>query len=169
MTDRRSLLVLLAAATAASCGFEPLYGRFDDRSITDRFAGIKISMIANRSGQQLRNYLIDGLTPRGAPVRPTHTLDVELVEPRPQDLGITRDDSVVRYSYTTTAVFRLTEAGGRVVLQGQSSASSSSEVTNSEFATVAARNNARDRVLEEISHDMKQQLAVHFRDRRPAR
>lgn len=169
MPARRPLLSLAVAAALGACGFEPLYGRFNDRSITDQLAGIKIGMIENRSGQILRNQLIDGLSPRGQPDRPTHTLAVELLEPRPQDLGVARDDTVVRYSYSTTAVFKLSDTTGRVVLIGQSNSTSSYEVTNSEFATVAGRNNARDRVLEEIAHDVKVQLAVYFRTRQVAR
>ena len=165
MPARRRLLSLLAIAPLAACGFEPLYGRVNDRSLTDELSRIKISLIANRSGQQLRNFLLDGLSPRGQPAKPTHTLVVELIEPRPQDLGIARDDSIVRYAYSTTAQFKLTDESGRLVMQGQSSSVSSYEVTSSEFATVAGRNNARDRVLEEIAHDMKAQLAAYFRTR----
>ncbi|MBL8700905.1 MAG: hypothetical protein JNK67_21195 [Alphaproteobacteria bacterium] len=167
MISRRSLLVPAVAGPLAACGFEPLYGRFDNRSLTDELARIKIDMIPNRSGQLLRNFLLDGLSPRGQPDRPAHVLTVELIEPRPQDLGVARDDSIVRYGYATTAVFKLADSSGRVVLQGQASSVSSYEVTNSEFATVAGRNNARDRVLEEIAHDVKAQLAAHFRTRRP--
>ena len=89
-----------------------------------------------------------------------------MLEPRPQDLGVARDDSIVRYSYSTVARFKLQDPTGRVVLESQSSSISSYEVTNSEFATVAGRTNARDRVLEEIASDMKAQLAVFFRSRR---
>jgi hypothetical protein len=38
-------------------------------------------------------------------------------------------------------------------------------VTNSEFATVAARTNARDRVMEELSSDIKAQVATFLRQR----
>ncbi len=160
---RGALAALLALG---GCGFEPLYGRFGDGSIADDLAGIKIRIIGSRSGQLLRNHLLDGLTPKGELARPAYTLRVELIEPRPQDLGVARDDSVVRYSYSTVARFKLDDPSGRSVFEGQSSSLSSYEVTNSEFATVAGRTNARDRVLEEIAVDMKAQLAVFFRSRR---
>lgn len=166
--NRRSVTsgVLAALVSLGGCGFEPLYGRFGDSSIADDLARIKIQVIGSRSGQLLRNHLLDGLTPKGELTRPAHTLRVELLEPRPQDLGIARDDSIVRYSYSTVARFKLQDPTGRVVLESQSSSISSYEVTNSEFATVAGRTNARDRVLEEIASDMKAQLAVFFRSRR---
>ncbi len=167
MNRRHATHGLLAALLAlGACGFEPLYGRFGDSSIADDLAHIKIQVIGGRSGQLLRNHLLDGLTPKGELERPSYTLRVQLFEPLPQDLGVARDDSIVRYSYSSVARFRLNDPSGRSVLEGQSSSLSSFEVTNSEFATVAGRTNARDRVLEEIANDMKAQLAVFFRTRR---
>jgi LPS-assembly lipoprotein len=159
--------ILLGAALAlAGCGFEPLYGRFGDSSIADDLATIKIHLIANRSGQILRNHLLDGLTPRGEPQQAAYVLRVELFEPLPQDIGITRNESVVRYSYSTAARFRLHDAAGKELLRSEASSVSTYEVTNSEFATVAGQLNARDRVLAEIATEIKAQIAVWFRTRR---
>ena len=159
-------ILIGAALTLSGCGFEPLYGRFGDSSIADDLATIKVQAIANRSGQILRNHLLDGLTPRGEPQSPAYVLRVELFEPAPQDIGITRNESVVRYSYATVARFRLLDAAGAELLRAESSGVSTYEVTNSEFATVAGQLNARERVLSEIANDMKSQIAVWFRTRR---
>jgi LPS-assembly lipoprotein len=165
---RRIFLGTIAATPLAlgGCGFEPLYGRFGDTSIADDLATIKVELIANRSGQILRNHLLDGLTPRGTPARPAYTLRVELFEPLPQDLGITRNESIVRYSYSTVARFRLLDPAGAQMLVSDATSVSSYEVTGSEFATVSGQLNARERVLEEISNEIKSQLAVWFRSRR---
>lgn len=159
--------ILLGAALALSgCGFEPLYGRFGDRSIADDLATIKVQLIANRSGQILRNHLLDGLTPRGEPQPAAYVLRVELFEPGPQDIAITRNESVVRYSYPTVARFRLQDAAGTELLRSEASGVASYEVTGSEFATVAGQLNARERVLAEIATEIKAQIAVWFRTRR---
>lgn len=166
---KRRIFLGAAAATPlalSACGFEPLYGRFGDRSIADDLATIKVELIANRSGQILRNHLLDGLTPRGEPQRAAYTLRVELIEPLPQDLGITRNETVVRYSYSSVARFRLFDSTGNEMLQSDAAGLSSYEVTGSEFATVSGQANARERVLEEISNEIKSQLAVWFRTRR---
>ena len=165
---RRNFLGIAATTGAAlsGCGFEPLYGRFGNSSIADELATIKVELIANRSGQILRNYLLDGLTPRGTPDRGAYTLRVELIEPLPQDLGITRNESVVRYSYSSVARFFLFDATTRQVFAGDASGLSSYEVTGSEFSTVSGQLNARDRVLEEIANEIKSQLGVWFRTRR---
>lgn len=162
-------LPALALAATAGCGFEPLYGRVGDVSIADDLAGIRIMPIANRAGQILRNHLIDGLQPRGEPERAAYRLTIDLVEPLPQDLGISRTDAVVRYSYTAYATCRLLDAAGTEVWRGRATSSTSYEVSNSQFATLAGQGAARERVMEEIAIDVKAQLASFFRARRTAR
>jgi len=106
------------------------------------------------------------MTPRGEPARPVYRLQVALAEPRPQDLGIARDDSVVRFSYNVRARFRLLDArNGRPVYEDSASSSSSYEVTNSQYATVASRDNARDRVLEDVALEIRTLLAQYLRER----
>lgn len=168
MTTRRSAILLLlggALPALAGCGFSPLYGRGEDGSVAEELAKIRVLPIANRSGQVLRNHLLDGLTPRGEPQKPQYTLQVALAEPNVQDLGISRSESVVRYGFSAVARFRLRDASGADLLQGDAGGSSSYLVTNSEFATVAARTNARDRVMEELSSDIKAQVATFLRQR----
>jgi hypothetical protein len=109
------------------------------------------------------------MTPRGEPARPAYRLQVVLAEPRPQDLGLARDDSVVRYNYSVRASYRLVDArSGRVVYQDSSFSSSSFEVTNSQYATVASRDNARDRTLEDVALEMRTQIAQFLRERATA-
>jgi len=162
---RRTALLLLAGAlpALAGCGFSPLYGRGEDGAVTAELAKIRVLPIANRSGQILRNHLLDGLTPMGEPQKPEYTLQVALAEPNVQDLGISRSESVVRYGFSAVASFRLINSAGASVLQGASSGSSTFLVTNSEFATVSARSSARDRVMEEIAGDIKTQIGAFLR------
>jgi len=170
VTPRRACLLALLLALAG-CGFEPLYGSRGPggEAVRDDLAAVKIDLIANRSGQILRNYLLGMMTPRGEPPRPGYRLQIVLQEPRPQDLGIASDDSVVRYNFGIRARYRLYDAAGRQMLvEGLSDSSSSYTVTNSEYGTVAARDNARDRVLEEIAGDIRIQLGTYFRGQRAA-
>lgn len=168
---RRTALLLLAGAlpALAGCGFSPLYGRGEDGAVTAELAKIRVLPIANRSGQVLRNHLLDGLTPMGEPQKPEYTLQVALAEPRALELGIARNESVIRYGYSATARFKLFDRQGAELVQGISSGSSSYMVTNSEFANVSAQSNARDRLMEEISHDVKSQLGGFMRSRQLAR
>jgi LPS-assembly lipoprotein len=169
-------LLLLAgfAAALGGCGFEPLYARQSDfgsgrSSVAEDLAQVKIETIGNRSGQILRNYLVDGMSPRGEPTRPAYRLQVLLIEPRPQDLGIASDNSVVRFNFNARATYRLVDArSGRIIVTDSAVSSSSYEVTTSQYGTVASRDNARDRVLEELAQEICGQLADYFRQQRAA-
>ncbi|MCM0018613.1 MAG: hypothetical protein NBV67_01330, partial [Tagaea sp.] len=65
-------------AILAGCGFEPLHRATARGSAADSLAAIRIDPIADRSGQILRNYLLDRLSPRGTPARPDYVLRVRL-------------------------------------------------------------------------------------------
>ncbi|MCZ8121912.1 MAG: LPS assembly lipoprotein LptE [Magnetospirillum sp.] len=148
-----TVLILLSA-----CGFEPLHRTTQAGSAVEALAAVRIDPIADRSGQVLRNHLLDRLTPRGAPANAAYVLRVRLQEPR-QTLALRRDDVISRVGYSATAVFDLFDPSGRRVFTGTSSYATDYEVTNSEFATLVSAQNARDRVLELVSDDIRYQLA----------
>jgi LPS-assembly lipoprotein len=166
MTESRRIVLLsalasLAAVSLGACGFEPLHGTRVGPEVTANLAAIRIEPISDRSGQILRNYLLDRLTPRGGPARAEHVLRIRLDEPR-QTLALRRDDVISRVSYSATATFDLFDAAGRRVTGGSSNYSTDYEITNSEFATLMASQSARERVLELVSDDIRSQLAAHF-------
>jgi LPS-assembly lipoprotein len=158
--SRRALGAAIAAALAlGACGFEPLHRTTARGSAADSLAAIRIDPIADRSGQILRNYLLDRLSPRGTLARPEYVLRVQLQEPR-QTLALRRDDVISRVGYSAAANFHLADAAGRRIFTGTSSFTTDYEVTNSEFATLISAQNARDRVLELVGDDIRNQLAV---------
>ncbi len=152
------VLLLCVTLVISACGFEPLHGTSTRKSAPDALSGIRIDSIADRSGQVLRNHLFDRLTPRGAPANAAYVLRVRLQEPR-QTLALRRDDVISRVGYSASVVFDLFDPSGRRVFTGTSSYASDYEVTNSEFATLLSAQNARDRVLELVSDDIRAQLA----------
>ncbi len=171
MRAARIPLLLAALAGLAGCGFQPLYGKVGDGApVSEDLAAVKIDFISNRSGQILRNHLLDGMTPKGEPRRSAWTLQVALNEPRPQELGTASDGSIVRFAFNVRANFRLLDAStGRVAFAGDATSNSSYEVTTSQYASVASRDSARNRVLEDVALDIRGQLAVFFRERREAK
>ncbi|MBI3506450.1 MAG: hypothetical protein HY059_16555 [Proteobacteria bacterium] len=164
MIDRRSLLALTAPLLLSACGFEPVHATRQGSSVNDKLAAIRIAPIPERSGQVLRNYLLDRLTPLGQSQATQYTLTIRLFEPV-QTLALRRDDIISRSSYSATASFDLRDSEGKRVVAGNSSFSSDYEITNSEYATLISRQNARDRVLELVGDDVRGQLAAHFAGR----
>lgn len=158
---------LLAEPLLAGCGFQPLMGQVNHPEVQRSFERIRINPIADRSGQILRNYLLDGLTPRGLQGSELYTLSVTLVEPR-REIAIRRDDTASRLSYAATVSFMLYDrAAQRPIFAGGSSSETTYAVTNSEFATFASQASARDRALQEVSADIRQQLASFFAGKAP--
>jgi LPS-assembly lipoprotein len=149
---------------AAGCGFEPLHAQ---RGAVAALPPIRIEPIPERSGQILRNYLLDRMAPRGEGGAQAYSLAVRLFEPR-QVLALRRDDVISRMGYSAVASYELIDAAGKRVFAGSSSYSTDYEITNSEFATLAAQQNARERVLELVADDIRNQIAVEIRSpRRP--
>ncbi|MCZ8312799.1 MAG: LPS assembly lipoprotein LptE [Magnetospirillum sp.] len=165
---RRSFLFALCAVALAGCGFQPLLGRAGDSAdAIEQLSAIRIEPIPDRSGQVLRNALLDRITPQGQTQASRYVLRIRLSEPR-QTILLRRDDIISRSSYTANATFELRDMQGRRVFSGSSSFITDYEITASEFATRTSLENARDRVLELVADDIRNQLALDFRQRQNA-
>jgi LPS-assembly lipoprotein len=165
---RRSFLFALTAAGLAACGFEPLLGRAGDSSdAIEELAAIRIEPIPDRSGQVLRNALLDRLTPQGHDPGARYVLRIRVSEPR-QTILLRRDDVISRSSYSAQATFDLRDAQAQRVFSGSSSFTTDYEIATSEFATRTSLENARDRVMELVANDIRNQLALNFRQRKNA-
>jgi LPS-assembly lipoprotein len=174
-----ALLILLAAAPLGACGFQPLYARNGDSGVPEALMRVQIGEIRDpapstlrgfrrdyevdndRSRQLLRNYLSDDLATRGGTAKRDYVLNVQLIEPR-TNVAIDRSDTTLRYGYSVVAYFQLYEASGRSLFSGASSSSTTFAVSQSEFATIASQRDARDRAMQEISVDIRNQLAAFF-------
>lgn len=164
MLRARAVFILLAMAAVSSCGFEPIHASRPGREVSGELAAIRIVPIPDRSGQVLRNYLLDRLTPLGQSQASRYTLAIRLSEPR-QTLALRRDDVISRTGYSATVSYELADGSGKRILSGLSNFSTDYEITSSEYATLISQQNARDRVLELVSDDIRSQLAAYFRTR----
>jgi len=165
---RRSFLFALSAAGLAGCGFEPLLGGGrDSADAIEQLSAIRIEPIPDRSGQVLRNALLDRLTPQGQATGARYVLRIRLSEPR-QSILLRRDDIISRSSYSAQASYELRDAQGQRLFSGSSSFTTDYEVASSEFATRTSLENARDRVMELVANDIRNQLALNFRQRQNA-
>lgn len=161
----RLLIVSSVLMIVSACGFEPLLGKSGGNAdVAEQLAAIRIEPIPERSGQVLRNALLDRLTPQGQAPGAQYVLRIRLLEPR-QTLLLRRDDVISRSSYSGQASYEVRDAQGQRLFSGSSAFTTDYEITSSEFATRASRENARDRVMELIADDMRNQLALGFRQR----
>ena len=127
------------------------------------FAAIRIEPIAERSGQQLRNYLLDKLTPRGRPRVALYRLDISFEETR-ADLVILQDATSTFAKIRVNAKYVLTEIeSGRPLFRGRSESTTIFNIVESEFANLNAQSDARDRAVNEISDQIRLRLGLFFR------
>lgn len=155
-------LVLLVGA----CGFRPLFGEINDETVTAELSTIKIEPIADRVGQQLHNELLDRLTPEGRAQIGSYRLRIELREAS-QGFAIDKAEFATRSSYRVNAVYTLYEPyGDKALYTGRLFAVSSYNILRSEYATLIAQQDARDRAVEQLANDIRTGLALYFIKRR---
>lgn len=162
---------LVIGLLLASCGFHPLFSSHenDGPSVAADFQNVRVATIESRSGQVLRNDLIDTLTPQGEPARPIYTLTIRLEEPlQNQNYAFQRNNSVTNVNYTVIAYWALLDKNGTAILSSTSSASELYAMSNSQYATTVSAQNTRDQVVMEISQDIRNKLAQFFLTNKPA-
>jgi len=151
-----TLLLLLAVA----CDFRPMYG--DNNQIRTEMAAVEIALITDRTGQLLRNELLDRLTPTGMANKPRYLLSVHLTESK-KNLAIRRDLTATRANLTITAQFKLTTwPTDELLLEGRSRSLNSYNISTFNFATLSAENDARRRAARAVAEDISTRLAIYF-------
>lgn len=156
------LPVSAAMLLMAGCGFQPLYATGGVSDVSDELSQVEVGVIPNRSGQVLRNYLIQGLNSGGRPDAPVYRLNIDLRE-RQVDLGIDKTDTAQRANLVLTARFVLrTAADDQEVLNRRVGIITSYNIVLDEYATLSAQNAARDRALRQLGSDIRTQLALYF-------
>lgn len=163
-SSRRALLVMLSSAMLLTgCGFHPLHGKSSaNKSTADELSRIKIQIIADRSGQMVRNELLDLLTPMGEPAKPRYTLRVTLNESK-QSLGILKDETASRSNFVLTASFALmTLPDGKTLYGSAVTSQASYNILEQHYASTSAEKNARERTAKEVAQGIELQLSSYF-------
>ena len=157
-------LAAAMAAGLAGCGFQPLYGNRaqpGDAAFND-FHQIKVATIPERSGQMLRNELLDRLNYRGEPAQPRYELKVTLTEDR-RDVLVRSDEVATATDMTLTARYQLVErADGKVLTTGAPRVIARYNVLASPYATLNSAEDARRRAATQLAEDIRARLGVYF-------
>lgn len=170
---RRALTLCLGAgvliSTLGGCGYRPLYASGAGGDIGGGLAAVKIGLIPNRTGQQLRNILLDRLNPRGEPSQPLYKLEIAILPSR-QELGVRRDDTSSRANLILDGEYRLLDANnGRVLFEAKSRRVASYNISDDDFSTISAAAAARRRVAQELADEIVVRIAVYLNRRRAAK
>ncbi len=171
----KKLVLLVLVIALAGCGFRPLYGTpgitATDGSgspVVDDLSAIKIDPVANRTGQQLHNHLLDLLTPRGQPAKPLYLLKVRLSEDK-REIAVKSTGLATRANVSVNARFTLVNiATGDLLTNGSARAFSSFNLTDSEFSNLTAEKDTLSRATRIIATDIRSRLGAYFAGRDPA-
>jgi LPS-assembly lipoprotein len=156
------ILSILALLQLTACGFQPLYASREKGSLPDALNQVFVASIPERSGQILRNHLIDRLYDRGTPEKPDYDLAIGL---RAQEinLGVRLDATSARTRYDLDADYRLTRrSDGQTILSGTARSSVNYARFEAQYATLTAREDATERALREVGEQIVNRLALHF-------
>ncbi|MEK9672114.1 MAG: LPS assembly lipoprotein LptE [Rhodospirillaceae bacterium] len=156
--------MLVALALLAGCGFRPLYGNLGreagSESVAEAMARIEIAPIPDRIGQQVRNGLLDALVTRGTTEKPEFVLRVRLTEGT-SDLAVQKTAFATRAILTVNADFQLVDIStGASIVSSNSHATASLNILKSEFATLMAEKNARQRAIKQVVDDIRLKIAT---------
>lgn len=158
------LLLLICAVGLAACGFRPLYEGGKGSQISRQLASVWILPIADRTGQQLRNDLLDRINPFGRPRDPLYALNVKILETK-QELAVQKTELATRANLHITAEFtlRAKSGAGKTLFTGKSRITVSYNILAADFATLMAERGARRRAVRVIGADITDRLAAYFR------
>lgn len=173
-TGRRRVLALCLGASVllgvlGGCGYRPLYASGARGSVADDLAAIKIGLIPNRTGQQLRNILLDRMNPAGEPGQPRYKLEIAIL-PSKQELGVRRDDTSSRANFILDGKYRLLDASnGRILFEANSRRVASYNISDDDFSTISAAAAARRRVAVELADEIIIRVSIYLNRRRRAK
>jgi LPS-assembly lipoprotein len=176
----RPLLIIVPLALGlllSACGFEPLYG--DRRGTTpagqargtapDSVLGdleaTKVATISDRVGQLVRNALVDRINPGGEPDQPRYVVVVTLRETIEQVLQ-SRDTFSTASNLRIDAAWEIRDTVGNVLGKGFGRTVNRYNTVQSQYATLEAQADARQRGARELAEEIRAKLAVWYSARR---
>ena len=155
----------------AACGFRPLYvektggkfyydGKFDS-FVVDEMSKIKVSSIAERFGQQVRNNLLDLLTPKGTVQDAKYFLKV-YIEDREVSQQAMRSDVTATNERIKYLVKYELRSSQEMLVSGDSVAFISYDILANPYSTTMAQKKAEDDAAKIIADDIALRLGAYF-------
>ena len=154
-----------------SCGFQPLYVQHKsgnwysdsnyDLSISNEMSQIKILPIADRFGQQLRNELLDILTPKGAPQHAKYRLSIKLSDKTTTQQAMRDDVTATSERIEYRVEYTLAEETTKLV-SGDSIAFVSYDILSNPYSTTMAQKKAETDASRIIANDIALRIGAYF-------
>ena len=162
-------VVLLLVIFLCSCGFTPLYkqtkinGSYSSATINE-MSKIRITVIKDRFGQQLRNELLDIITPKGAPLSPTYRLDVKIDKKEVVQQAMRNDVTATSERIEYLVSYKLFSEQNKLV-EGTSIAFVSYDILTNPYSTTTAQKKAESDAAKILANDIALRIAAYFHSR----
>lgn len=161
-------MAIIAIFALSACGFHPVYGTYsggktaEGNSANTMMGQVAIANIPDRSGQFLRNALIDRLHASSEPESTLYTLKIEPLIETNKELDITKSSEATRAQLRIKTHMVLVDKNGNHLVSRDLSSMSSYNVLESEFATRITENAARENAINDIARQVERNLALYF-------
>lgn len=162
--SRLLLMAGLVALGPVGCGFEPMYAKrgAETAPVMAELTTIRVMGIEDRSGQILRNALVNRLNPRGEPAHSAYILTVRLTNNQ-ENLAERNDGKASLGRMFVRANFRLVDVEQEIpIMAGTSQSVVSYRLLGPTYGSTAVERDAEQRALIDISEDIRTQLATFF-------
>ena len=167
--SRRTSRLLAAAALVGAglllgaCGFKPMYGASAERAATTAYLrAVQIDHIEERVGQMMRTALKRRFHPTRSNTAYQYSLEVDVSE-SVSVLAVEKDASTTRANLQLTTQYRLVRLADHLTLHsGSIRGVSSYNLLTSNFATEAAKKDARKRAIDTVADQLQTKISVYF-------
>jgi len=173
--SRRGVLRLAGGLTIAgiipalgACGFSPVYGTGENGvNGWKALANVEVGTIPDRSGQLLRNHLIDRFYPTGYPTKTDYTLNVSVAQSTNTTI-LRQDQTTERLGISTVAYFSVVEKStSRVLFSDTATAVTTATGLRQQYAYLAGIQAAGERTLIVIADEIALRTAIALGREKP--
>ncbi len=161
MIGRRAVIAgLFASPLLGGCGFQPLYAERDGApGVETILRGIDVVPLTTRTGQLVRNALLEGIAPADAGGG-RYRLEMDVKEKEQAAILSARDEST-QNRLVIDVTYRLVDAAtGKVVHEGRTFAEGTYTHTRLPVANIQARESAREALARVLATDIRTRLAA---------
>jgi len=171
-----TLVAFIALIALSGCGFSPVYGDYANRGTQGQVAtaldNVYIDSIPDRSGQKLRNHLMDRFYRTGGKnlADAGYRLQVASIGESVYGLGIAKDATATRSQIkltTTMNLIRVGDSTGKPLITRTITAVTSFDTLASEYTTLVTRDDARGQAINDLADQIATMLELYFAN--PAR
>ena len=170
MTIRALALTVLLFSSFAltACGLTPVYGDYSasakNSPVSSALSSVYIDNIPDRTGQRLKNILMDHMYKNGRPgINAQYRLQVDPVIESIYGLGIAKDATATRSQIRLATTMYLIDAqtGDRLMTRTVKSIASFNTLA-SQYTTLVTEEDARTQTIEDVAAQIETQLELYF-------